>query len=87
MATSPSAARKASGRRRGLKPLVPGDGNADTLAIEILVVDGTEEIRVETAPGGLVLSNGDRWRQPLRREEAWRLAEALDELATRPADG
>ncbi len=66
---------------------MPGDGNTDELAIEILVADGTEKIRIETAPGGLVLSNGDRWRQPLSRDEAWRLAEALDELATRPADG
>ncbi len=66
---------------------MPGDGNADDLATEILLAGGTEQIRIETAPGGLVLSNGDRWRQPLTREEAWRLAEALDELATRPADG
>ena len=66
---------------------MPSDGNADDLAIEILVVDGTEQIRIETASGGLVLSNGDRWRQPLTREEAWRLAEVLDELAARFGDG
>ena len=41
-----------------------------------------ERIRAESAPGGLLLSSGDRWRQPLTREEAWRLAEAIDAVAT-----
>ncbi len=47
---------------------------------------GAEAIRVEATTDGLLLTNGDRWRQPLTREEAWRLAEAIDELATRAPD-
>ena len=47
---------------------------------------GAETIRVEVTPGALLLSNGSRWRQPLTREEAWRLAEVLDALATRAAE-
>lgn len=34
------------------------------------------------APAGLLLSNGARWRQSQMREEAWRLAEAIDAVAT-----
>jgi hypothetical protein len=65
---------------------VPGATDANELVIDVVVAEGTETIRVEATPGGLVLSNGDRWRQPLAREEAWWLAEALDALATRAAD-
>jgi hypothetical protein len=65
---------------------VPGATDANELVIDVVVAEGTETIRVEATPGGLVLSNGDRRRQPLACEEAWRLAEALDARATRAAD-
>ena len=59
------------------------DRRGDPAAIEVSVAGGAETIRVEATPAGLLLTNGSRWRKPLTREEAWRLAEALDELATR----
>ena len=57
------------------------DGEQTPRQIEVPVASGGS-IRVEATPGGLLLSSGARWRQPLTREEAWRLAEAIDELAT-----
>ncbi len=59
------------------------DSERDLRAIEVSIGDG-ETIRVEATPSGLLLSNDSRWRQPLTREEAWRLAEAIDCVATRP---
>ena len=59
---------------------------AEPGAIEVAVAGGAETIGVEVTAGGLLLNNGSRWRQPLIREEAWRLAEALDELATHAPD-
>ena len=41
-----------------------------------------EVIRVEARGDEVRLANGTRWEQRLTREEAWRLAEALDEVAT-----
>ena len=55
-------------------------------AIEVAVAGGAETIRVEVTTSALLLSVGSRCRQPLTRDEAWRLAEALDELATRAPD-
>ena len=63
-----------------------GDEQLEPRAIEVAVAGGAETIRVEVTPGALLLSNGSRWRQPLTREEAWRLAEVLDALATRAAE-
>ncbi len=54
----------------------------DPHAIEVSVGEGGERIRVVRTPTGLLLPNGDRWEQRLTLEEAWRLAEAIDELAT-----
>ncbi len=59
---------------------------AEPGAIEVPVSGGAETIRVEVTTDGLLLTNGSRWRQSLTREEAWRLAEAVDELATRARD-
>ena len=53
------------------------DSERDLRAIEVSIGDG-ETICVEATPSGLLLSNDSRWRQPLTREEAWRLAEAID---------
>ncbi len=55
-------------------------------AIEVSIADGAESIRVEVDRLGLVISNGTRWQQRLTREEAWRLAEAIDAVATRAPD-
>ncbi len=57
-------------------------GERDPHAIEVGVGEGGERIRVERTRSGLRLANGDRWEQRLTLEEAWRLAEAIDELAT-----
>ena len=54
----------------------------DPHAIEVNVGEGGERIRVTRTPTGLLLANGDRWEQRLTLEEAWRLAEAIEELAT-----
>ncbi len=54
----------------------------DPHAIEIDVGEGGESIRVSRTRSGLLLANGDRWEQRLTLEGAWRLAEAIDELAT-----
>ena len=57
------------------------DGEQDPRVIEVPVVGG-ETIRVEATPSGILLSDDSRWRQPLTDEEAWRLAEAIDRVAT-----
>ena len=54
----------------------------DPSAIEVAVGEGGERIRVARTPTGLLLANGDHWEQRLTLEEAGRLAEAIDELAT-----
>lgn len=41
-----------------------------------------EVIRVEARGTEIHLANGSRWAQRLTREEAWRLAEAIDAVAT-----
>ena len=41
-----------------------------------------EVIRVEARGDEVRLANGTHWEQRLTREEAWRLAEAIDEVAT-----
>ncbi len=59
-----------------------GDSGRDSRAIEVAVGEGGGRIRVVRTPTGLLLANGDRWEQRLTLDEAWRLAEAIDELAT-----
>ena len=49
---------------------------------DVPVGDRGEVIRVEARDDQVRLANGTRWEQRLTREEAWRLAEALDEVAT-----
>ena len=56
------------------------------VSLEVSIADGTESIRVEADRLGLMLSNGTRWQQRLTRDEAWRLAEAIDAVATRTPD-
>ncbi len=51
-------------------------------ALEVSIAAGAETIRVEVDRSGLLISNGSRWDQRLTREEAWRLAEAIDSVAT-----
>ncbi len=57
-------------------------GAEDPRAIEVNVGEGGERIRVVRTRCGLLLANGDHWEQRLTLEEAWRLAEAIDELAS-----
>ncbi len=46
-------------------------------------LEGAESIVVRTdGDEHVVLENPGRWRQRLRREEAWELTEALDAIAT-----
>ena len=52
----------------------------------VIPVAGGETIRVEPSRRGITLTNGDRWQQRLTREEAWRLAEAIDAVATSAGD-
>ena len=54
--------------------------------VEVTVAGGAETIRVEPSPRGIMLTNGGRWSQALTREEAWRLAEAIDAVATKAHD-
>ena len=51
-------------------------------AVEITVGGGAETIRVEADRAAITLTNGSKWSQMLTREEAWRLAEAIDRIAT-----
>ena len=60
------------------------DTERDPHAIEIAVGEGDERIRVVRTPSGLLLASGDRWALRLTLAEAWRLAEAIDELASGP---
>ena len=50
--------------------------------VEVTVSGGAETIHVEPSRDGITLTNGTRWIQVLTREEAWRLAEAIDAVAT-----
>ncbi len=61
-------------------------GSREPFALEVSIAGGAESIRIEVDRLGLVLSNGTRWRQRLNREEAWRLADAIDAVATRAPD-
>ncbi len=58
----------------------PGDAEH---VIEVSISGGGETIQVVARGDGIAISHGNRWRQRLTREEAWRLAEALDEVATK----
>ena len=58
----------------------------DEHVVEVSISGGNETIRVALRGDGITIDNGDRWRQRLTREEAWRLAEALDEVATQAPD-
>ena len=49
---------------------------------EVPVPEHGEVIRVEARGDEVRLANGTRGEQRLTREEAWRLAEAIDEVAT-----
>ncbi len=51
-------------------------------AVAVTVADGVETIRVESSDSGITLTNGTRWSQVLTRKAAWRLAEAIDAVAT-----
>ncbi len=51
--------------------------------IDVSIIGGSETIRVAARGDSITIGNRSRWRQRLTREEAWRLAEALDEVATR----
>lgn len=53
------------------------------VVIEVEIAGGRERIYVEADDDGLLLRNEGHWLQRLTREEAWRLAEAIDEAATR----
>ncbi len=55
-------------------------------AVEVTVGGGAETIRVQADRAGITLTNGSKWSQTLTREEAWRLAEAIDAVATRALD-
>ena len=55
-------------------------------SVEVTVADGSETIRIEPSRRGITLRNGSKWNQVLTREEAWRLAEAIDAVATKAPD-
>lgn len=57
-------------------------GSHEPFVLEVSIANGAETIRIEVDRGGLRISNGTRWQQRLTREEAWRLAEAIDSVAT-----
>lgn len=56
-----------------------------TNAISIVLVSG-ETLTVRLVTGLVEIALEDHWLQRLTREEAWRLAEALDEVATTADD-
>ena len=64
--------------------MTTGD-SADHVA-EVSITDGAQTIRVQVDANGLLISNGTRWQQRLTREEAWRLAEAIEAVASRAPD-
>ena len=64
--------------------MTTGD-DADHVA-EVSIADDAQTIRIEFDRSGLLISNGTRWQQRLTREEAWRLAEAIEAVATAAPD-
>ncbi len=54
---------------------------------DVPVGERGEVIRVEARGDEVRLANGTRWEQLLTREEAWSLAEAIDEVATASSSG
>ncbi len=54
--------------------------------IEVPIGEQGERIRVESRDDAVRISRASVWEQRISREEAWRLAEALDTVATAPSD-
>ena len=50
-------------------------------AVEVIIAAGTQTIRVVGDADGVTLSNGPYWQQRLSRDEALRLAEAIERQA------
>lgn len=53
----------------------------------IIELTSGERLRIRIDHDQVHLENPDQWQQRLSREDAWRLAEALDDLATTVAEG
>ena len=49
--------------------------------VTLMLASGAS-LTVRLIEGALQITSGEGWEQRLTREEAWRLAEALDALAT-----
>ncbi len=54
--------------------------------VDVPIGEHGERIRVETRGEDVRMSRASVWEQRISREEAWRLAEALDTVATAPSD-
>ena len=53
--------------------------------IEVPIGERGETIRVEAGENAVHLSRRGAWEQRLTREEAWRLAEAIEHVASAPS--
>ena len=51
--------------------------------MDVIIAGGSQTIRVVADAEGVTLSNGPYWQQRLARDEALRLAEALERQASR----
>lgn len=51
-----------------------------------IVLESGESLTVRLVDGVVEIAREDRWLQRLTREEAWQLAEVLDDVATAAAD-
>ena len=51
--------------------------------IDVAIAGGAQTLRVAVDAEGVTLSNGALWQQRLSRDEALRLAEALERQASR----
>ncbi len=54
--------------------------------VDVPIGEHGESIRVETRDHDVRISRRGAWEQRLSREEAWRLAEAIETVATAPDD-
>ena len=54
--------------------------------IDVPIGERGELIRIEARGDAIRLSRRGVWEQRLSREEAWRLAEAIEAVATAPDD-
>ena len=75
------------GPSRGARHYAERLGGNAMAVVDVPIGEHGERIRVETRGEDVRVSRAGVWEQRISREEAWRLAEALDTVATAASDG